>query len=112
MGFTGAEASEVMGNEEATVRSQLRTGRRRFATLLRLRCSEHPDGKNRHDADYWLTELLRRQFEPALLYGDRSTDPCSMHRSGGASPPVSATTSPSTASSSSTPTVASPAPQA
>jgi RNA polymerase sigma-70 factor (ECF subfamily) len=47
MGFTAAEAAEVMGNEEATVRSQLRTGRRRLATLLKLRCPEHPDGKNR-----------------------------------------------------------------
>jgi hypothetical protein len=60
MGFTAAEASEAMGNEEATGRSQLRTSRRRLATLLRLRCPEHPDGKNRHDADYWRTELLRR----------------------------------------------------
>jgi RNA polymerase sigma-70 factor (ECF subfamily) len=34
MGCTAAEASEVMGIEEATVRSQLRTGRRRLATLL------------------------------------------------------------------------------
>ncbi|MGV9248695.1 RNA polymerase sigma factor [Streptomyces sp. NPDC003710] len=47
MGFTAAEAAEVMGNEEATVRSQLRTGRRRLATLLKLHCPEHPDGKNR-----------------------------------------------------------------
>lgn len=47
MGFTAAEAAEVMGNEEATVRSQLRTGRERLAHMLRLRCPEHPDGKNR-----------------------------------------------------------------
>ncbi|MFC9949965.1 RNA polymerase sigma factor [Streptomyces prasinus] len=45
--FTAAEAAEVMGNQEATVRSQLRTGRRRLSTLLKLRCPEHPDGKNR-----------------------------------------------------------------
>ncbi|MEV6057931.1 hypothetical protein [Streptomyces sp. NPDC052107] len=47
VGFTTAEAAEVMGNEEATVRSQLCTGHRRLATLLKLRCPEHPDGKNR-----------------------------------------------------------------
>lgn len=47
MGFTAAEAAVVMGNEKATVRSQLRTGRQRLANLLRLRCPEHPDGKNR-----------------------------------------------------------------
>ncbi|MET9444392.1 sigma-70 family RNA polymerase sigma factor [Streptomyces sp. NPDC006610] len=48
MGCTAAEAAEVMGNEEATVRSQLRTGRERLAHMLRLRrCPEHPDGKNR-----------------------------------------------------------------
>jgi RNA polymerase sigma-70 factor (ECF subfamily) len=47
MGFTAAEAAEVMGNEEATVRSQLRTGRERLAHLLKLPCPEHPDGKNR-----------------------------------------------------------------
>ncbi|MEU3862663.1 sigma-70 family RNA polymerase sigma factor [Streptomyces sp. NPDC028722] len=47
MGFTAAEAAEVMGNQESTVRSQLRTGRRRLTTLLKLRCPEHPDGKNR-----------------------------------------------------------------
>jgi RNA polymerase sigma-70 factor (ECF subfamily) len=46
IGFTAAEAAVLMGNEEATVRSQLRTGRRRLATLLKLRCPEHPDGKN------------------------------------------------------------------
>ncbi|PWJ02371.1 RNA polymerase subunit sigma-24 [Streptomyces sp. NWU49] len=46
LGFTAAEAAEVMGNQEATVRSQLRTGRRRLTTLLKLRCPEHPDGKN------------------------------------------------------------------
>ncbi|MGW7047042.1 RNA polymerase sigma factor [Streptomyces avermitilis] len=46
MGFTAAEAAVLMGNEEATVRSQLRTGRRRLATLLKIRCPEHPDGKN------------------------------------------------------------------
>jgi RNA polymerase sigma-70 factor (ECF subfamily) len=46
MGFTAAEAAEVMGNQETTVRSQLRTGRRRLATLLKLRCPEHPNGKN------------------------------------------------------------------
>ncbi|MDQ0904284.1 RNA polymerase sigma factor (sigma-70 family) [Streptomyces canus] len=46
MGFTAAEAAEVMGNEEATVRSQLRTGRERLAVTLKLRCPEHPDGKN------------------------------------------------------------------
>ncbi|XES01071.1 RNA polymerase sigma factor [Streptomyces sp. S1D4-11] len=45
IGFTAAEAAVLMGNEEATVRSQLRTGRR-LATLLKLRCPEHPDGKN------------------------------------------------------------------
>ncbi|MFF9409856.1 RNA polymerase sigma factor [Streptomyces anandii] len=47
MGFTAAEAAEVMGNEEATVRSQLRTGRERLAHTLKLRCPENPDGKNR-----------------------------------------------------------------
>jgi RNA polymerase sigma-70 factor (ECF subfamily) len=47
MGFTAAEAGEVMGDEEATVRSQLRTGRRRLPTLLKLRCPKHPDGQNR-----------------------------------------------------------------
>lgn len=47
MGFTAAEAAVLMGNEEATVRSQLRTGRRRLAHMLKLRCPEHPDGKNR-----------------------------------------------------------------
>jgi RNA polymerase sigma-70 factor (ECF subfamily) len=47
MGFTAAEAAEVMGNQEATVRSQLRTGRERLAATLRLRCPEHPNGKNR-----------------------------------------------------------------
>jgi RNA polymerase sigma-70 factor (ECF subfamily) len=47
LGFTAAEAAEVMGNQESTVRSQLRTGRRRLTTLLKLRCPEHPDGKNR-----------------------------------------------------------------
>ncbi|MFE0453144.1 RNA polymerase sigma factor [Streptomyces sp. NPDC058914] len=47
MGFTAAEAAAVMGNEEATVRSQLRTGRERLAYTLKLRCPEHPDGKNR-----------------------------------------------------------------
>ncbi|MGW2891874.1 RNA polymerase sigma factor [Streptomyces griseoruber] len=47
MGFTAAEAADVMGNEEATVRSQLRTGRERLAYTLKLRCPEHPDGKNR-----------------------------------------------------------------
>jgi RNA polymerase sigma-70 factor (ECF subfamily) len=46
LGFTAAEAAEVMGNQETTVRSQLRTGRRRLATLLKLRCPEHPNGKN------------------------------------------------------------------
>jgi RNA polymerase sigma-70 factor (ECF subfamily) len=46
IGFTAAEAAVLMGNEEATVRSQLRTGRRRLATLLKLRCPEHSDGKN------------------------------------------------------------------
>ncbi|MDX3589095.1 RNA polymerase sigma factor [Streptomyces europaeiscabiei] len=46
MGFTAAEAAEVMGNEEATVRSQLRTGRERLAYTLKLRCPEYPDGKN------------------------------------------------------------------
>jgi RNA polymerase sigma factor (sigma-70 family) len=46
MGFTAAEAADVMGNEEATVRSQLRTGRERLAYMLKLRCPEHPDGKN------------------------------------------------------------------
>ena len=46
MGFTAAEAAEVMGNEEATVRSQLRTGRERLAHTLKLRCPEHTDGKN------------------------------------------------------------------
>ncbi|MFE9687811.1 RNA polymerase sigma factor [Streptomyces sp. NPDC006285] len=46
MGFTTAEAAVLMGNEEATVRSQLRTARQRLATLLKLRCPEHPDGKN------------------------------------------------------------------
>jgi RNA polymerase sigma-70 factor (ECF subfamily) len=46
MDFTTAEAAELMGNEEATLRSQLRTGRRRLATLLKLHCPEHPDGKN------------------------------------------------------------------
>ncbi|MDQ1033611.1 RNA polymerase sigma factor (sigma-70 family) [Streptomyces sp. V3I8] len=46
MGFTTAEAAVLMGNEEATVRSQLRTGRRRLATLLKIRRPEHPDGKN------------------------------------------------------------------
>ncbi|MFI1169092.1 RNA polymerase sigma factor [Streptomyces sp. NPDC020801] len=46
MGFTAAEAAAVMGNEEATVRSQLRTGRERLAHLLKLNCPEHPDGKN------------------------------------------------------------------
>jgi RNA polymerase sigma-70 factor (ECF subfamily) len=46
MGFTAAEAADVMGNEEATVRSQLRTGRERLAYTLKLRCPEHPDGKN------------------------------------------------------------------
>ncbi|MFD7771312.1 sigma factor-like helix-turn-helix DNA-binding protein [Streptomyces sp. NPDC059787] len=45
-GFTAAEAAEVMGNQKSTVRSRLRTGRRRLTTLLRLRCPEHPDGKN------------------------------------------------------------------
>ncbi|MER5228330.1 RNA polymerase sigma factor [Streptomyces flaveus] len=45
MGFSAAEATVVMGNEEATVRSQLRTGRQRLATLLKLPCPEHPDGK-------------------------------------------------------------------
>ncbi|TPQ21366.1 RNA polymerase sigma factor [Streptomyces sporangiiformans] len=45
-GFTTAGAAGVMGNEEATVRSQLRTGRRRLATLLKLRYPESPDGKN------------------------------------------------------------------
>ncbi|MFJ3310836.1 RNA polymerase sigma factor [Streptomyces sp. NPDC086549] len=47
MGFTAAEAAVLMGNEEATVRSQLRTGRQRLATLLKLPSPEHPDGKNR-----------------------------------------------------------------
>ncbi|GAA2523940.1 sigma-70 family RNA polymerase sigma factor [Streptomyces longisporus] len=47
MGFTAAEAADVMGNEEATVRSQLRTGRERLAHTLKLRCPETPDGKNR-----------------------------------------------------------------
>lgn len=46
LGFTAAEAAEVMGNQDATVRSQLRTGRRRLATLLKLLCPKHPDGKN------------------------------------------------------------------
>lgn len=46
MGFSAAEAAVLMGNEEATVRSQLRTGRQRLANLLKLRCPEHPDGKN------------------------------------------------------------------
>jgi len=46
MGFSSAEAAVLMGNEEATVRSQLRTGRQRLATLLKLRCPEHTDGKN------------------------------------------------------------------
>lgn len=46
MGFTAAEAAEVMGNQESTGRSQLRTGPRRLTTLLKLRCPEHPDGKN------------------------------------------------------------------
>ncbi|MCF3131956.1 RNA polymerase sigma factor [Streptomyces olivochromogenes] len=47
MGFTAAEAAVLVGNEEATVRSQLRTGRQRLATLLKLPSPEHPDGKNR-----------------------------------------------------------------
>lgn len=47
MGFTAAEAAEVMGNEQATVRSQLRTGRERLAYTLKLRCPENSDGKNR-----------------------------------------------------------------
>ncbi|WP_405626581.1 RNA polymerase sigma factor [Streptomyces sp. NBC_01396] len=42
MGFSAAEAAVLMGNEEATVRSQLRTGRLRLATLLKLRCPEPP----------------------------------------------------------------------
>ncbi|MER6093358.1 RNA polymerase sigma factor [Streptomyces bluensis] len=46
IGFTAAEAAKLMGNEEATVRSQLRTGRRRLARTLKLRCLEHTDGKN------------------------------------------------------------------
>jgi RNA polymerase sigma-70 factor (ECF subfamily) len=45
MGFSAAEAAVLMGNEEATVRSQLRTGRERLATLLKVHCPEHPDGK-------------------------------------------------------------------
>ncbi|MFF7358359.1 RNA polymerase sigma factor [Streptomyces filipinensis] len=47
MGFTAAEAAEVMGNQEATVRSQLRTGRERLIATLKLRCPEHPNGKTR-----------------------------------------------------------------
>jgi RNA polymerase sigma factor (sigma-70 family) len=46
IGFTAAEAAVLMGNEVATVRSQLRTGRRRLATLLKLHCPEQSDGKN------------------------------------------------------------------
>lgn len=46
MGFSAAEAAEVMGNEEATIRSQLRTGRKRLAHTLKLHCPENPDGKN------------------------------------------------------------------
>ncbi|MFG2030455.1 RNA polymerase sigma factor [Streptomyces sp. NPDC048825] len=45
MGFTVAEAAVLMGHGEATVRSQLRTGRERLATLLKVHCPEHPDGK-------------------------------------------------------------------
>ncbi|MEU3953596.1 sigma-70 family RNA polymerase sigma factor [Streptomyces achromogenes] len=47
MGLTTAEAAEVMGNQAATVRSQIRTGRQRLATMLKLRCPEHPEGENR-----------------------------------------------------------------
>ncbi|MFC8094614.1 RNA polymerase sigma factor [Streptomyces sp. NPDC057301] len=46
IGFTTAEAAELMGTVDATVRSQLRTGRRRLATLLKLRCPEQSDGTN------------------------------------------------------------------
>ncbi|MDO0923977.1 sigma-70 family RNA polymerase sigma factor [Streptomyces sp. TG1A-8] len=47
MDFTAAEAAKVTGNQESTVRSQLRTGRERLAYMLKLHCPEHPDGKNR-----------------------------------------------------------------
>lgn len=46
IGFTTTEAAELMGMMDATVRSQLRTGRRRLATLLKLHCPEQSDGTN------------------------------------------------------------------
>ncbi|WP_026252804.1 hypothetical protein [Streptomyces sp. PsTaAH-124] len=36
---------------------------------------EHAHSGEYHDADYWRTQLVRRHFEPAILFGDRSTVP-------------------------------------